>query len=114
LADKLERLVVASRLIVLVEQSVEDGPFGRHAGEQGGGGFQASVDNVMAEAARLLLREIIQEQPETKPAVTISLPDPLLGAWRDDVDLLYEIVAHAMKNREDQPGRLSPSEQGPA
>jgi hypothetical protein len=70
----------------------------------------ASVDDAMAEAARLLLRQINEGPPETKPAVTVPSPDPLLGAWRYDVELPDEIVTHAMKNREDQPWRLSPGE----
>lgn len=70
----------------------------------------ASVDAAMAEAARLLLREMTQGRLEPKPVAADTSPDPLLGAWRDDADLLDEIVEHAMKNREEQPWRLSPSE----
>ncbi len=66
----------------------------------------ASVDAAMAEAARLLLREIRQEQSQA----TDTSPDPLLGAWREDADLLDEIVEHAMKVREERPWRLAPGE----
>jgi hypothetical protein len=41
----------------------------------------ASVDDAMAEAARLLLRTITQE-PKPAPAKTAP-SDPLLGIWRD-------------------------------
>ena len=70
----------------------------------------SSIDAAMAEAARLLLREIRQERSEKDADVADASPDPLLGAWRDDADLLDEIVEHAMKNREEQPWRASPSE----
>jgi Arc/MetJ-type ribon-helix-helix transcriptional regulator len=69
----------------------------------------ASVDDAMAEAARLLLRQVNQERPEPKPADDAP-PDPLFGSWREDADLLDEIVDHAMKNRREQPLRLSPGE----
>jgi Arc/MetJ-type ribon-helix-helix transcriptional regulator len=70
----------------------------------------ASVDDAMAEAARLLLREIQQGQSHPTPLVAEASPDPLLGAWREDADLLDEIVEHAMKVREERPWRLAPSE----
>jgi Arc/MetJ-type ribon-helix-helix transcriptional regulator len=70
----------------------------------------ASVDAAMAEAAQLLLHKINNGLPESKPVAGDASPDPLLGAWRDDADLLDEIVEHAMKNREEQPWRLSPGE----
>jgi Arc/MetJ-type ribon-helix-helix transcriptional regulator len=70
----------------------------------------ASVDDAMAEAARLLLRQVNQERPELKPTGTDAPPDPLFGMWREDADLLDEIVDHAMKNRREQPWRLSPGE----
>lgn len=68
----------------------------------------ASVDDAMAEAARLLLREIQQEQPAA--TVATASPDPILGAWREDADLLDEIVEHAMRVREERPWRLAPGE----
>jgi Arc/MetJ-type ribon-helix-helix transcriptional regulator len=73
-------------------------------------GLFASVDDAMAKAARLLLQEISQKSVEAKPDLSTTSPDPLLGAWRDDADLLDEIVEHAMKNRQERPRRLSPSE----
>jgi Arc/MetJ-type ribon-helix-helix transcriptional regulator len=76
----------------------------------------ASVDDAMAEAARLLLREIKLGQP--KPMATDASPDPLLGvgrdvagtgsigAMRDAADELDEIVADAMKRRKEEPWRV--------
>jgi Arc/MetJ-type ribon-helix-helix transcriptional regulator len=69
-----------------------------------------SVDAAMAEAARMLLREIQQEQSQPTPTVPDVSPDPLLGAWREDADLLDEIVEHAMRVREERPWRLAPGE----
>jgi hypothetical protein len=43
-------------------------------------------------------------------AVAEASPDPLLGAWRDDADLLDDIVEHAMKVREQRPWRLAAGE----
>lgn len=74
------------------------------------GGRFASVDDAMAEAARLLLRQIQQTQSQPTPTVPRASHDPLLGAWREDADLLDEIVEHAMKIREERPWRLTPVE----
>ena len=73
-------------------------------------GHFASVDDAMAEAARLLLRQIKQGQLEPKPTASDASSDPLFGLWREDAALLDEIVDHAMKNRREQRWRLSPSE----
>jgi Arc/MetJ-type ribon-helix-helix transcriptional regulator len=73
-------------------------------------GHFASVDDAMAEAARLLLRQIEQGQWEPKPAPSDTSPDPLFGLWREDAAVLDEIVDHAMKNRREQSCRSSPSE----
>jgi Arc/MetJ-type ribon-helix-helix transcriptional regulator len=62
----------------------------------------ASLDDAMAEAARLLLREIRQEPQH---AIAGETPDPLLGVWRDAPDELDEIVADAMKKRQEEPWR---------
>jgi Arc/MetJ-type ribon-helix-helix transcriptional regulator len=70
----------------------------------------ASVDDAMAEAARLLLRQIQHTPSQQTPTVPQASPDPLLGAWREDAELLDEIVEHAMKVREERPWRLAPSE----
>lgn len=70
----------------------------------------ASVDDAMAEAARLLLREIQQTPSQPTAMMSQASPDPLLGTWREDADLLDEIVEHAMKVREERPWRLAPGE----
>ena len=62
-------------------------------------GHFASVDDAMTRAASLLLQELDQEQGRAKPAAEPP-SDPLLGAWREDADLLDEIVEHAMKVRD--------------
>ena len=72
-------------------------------------GHFASVDDAMTRAATLLLQELDQEQVQAKPAAEPP-SDPLLGAWREDADMLDEIVEHAMKVREERPWRLAPGE----
>jgi Arc/MetJ-type ribon-helix-helix transcriptional regulator len=72
-------------------------------------GHFASVDEAMTKAASLLLEQLNHEQAQAKPA-TQRPADPLLGAWREDADLLDEIVEHAMKVREERPWRLAPGE----
>lgn len=65
----------------------------------------ASVDDAMAEAARLLLRELDAQVP---PAADIANPGlGSIGALREDADLLDQAVEHAMKVREERPWRLS-------
>ncbi len=65
----------------------------------------ASVDDAMAEAARLLLRKIEQKPPRPGAA-----SPPLLGSMRDAADELDEIVAEAMKRRREGPWRTIPGE----
>jgi Arc/MetJ-type ribon-helix-helix transcriptional regulator len=65
----------------------------------------ASVDDAMAEAARLLLRELARLPQTAKDAGNSDLGS--IGALRDDADLLDQAVEHAMKVREDRPWRLS-------
>jgi Arc/MetJ-type ribon-helix-helix transcriptional regulator len=75
-------------------------------------GRYASLDAAMTEAATLLVQRLEQEQAQAKPsaAATDTPPDPLFGTWREDAELLDEIVDHAMKNRREQFWRLSSSE----
>jgi Arc/MetJ-type ribon-helix-helix transcriptional regulator len=61
----------------------------------------ASIDDAMAEAARLLLRET-RQTPQNGNATE---PDPLLGSMPDAADELDAIVADAMKARREQPWR---------
>lgn len=65
----------------------------------------ASVDDAMAEAARLLLRQESQPPQPAKTAGATGLGS--IGAMRDDADLLDQAVEHAMKVREERPWRLS-------
>src|SRR5437762_2912218 len=74
-------------------------------------GWFASVDDAMAEAVRLLLRELGPAQPQAKPAGDPSNPGlALVGALQDDADWLDQAVEHAMKVREGRPWRLNPGE----
>jgi Arc/MetJ-type ribon-helix-helix transcriptional regulator len=59
----------------------------------------ASVDDAMAAAARLLLREINRTLPEPKSPASDASPDRLLGIWHDAAEELDEIVADAMRRR---------------
>jgi Arc/MetJ-type ribon-helix-helix transcriptional regulator len=63
----------------------------------------ATVDDAMAEAARLLLREISQGQPNAAGMGSI-------GAMREAADELDEIVADPMKRRRKEPWRVIPGE----
>jgi Arc/MetJ-type ribon-helix-helix transcriptional regulator len=67
----------------------------------------ASVDDAMAEAARLLLRTIGEEP---KPRETAAPHDPLLGIWRDAPEEIDEIVAEAIERRREEPWRPIPGE----
>jgi Arc/MetJ-type ribon-helix-helix transcriptional regulator len=69
------------------------------------GGHFASLDDAMAEAARLLLRDL-----KHRPQPPAADDDPILGMWRDDAELIDQIVDDAMRNRREQPWRLTPSE----
>jgi Arc/MetJ-type ribon-helix-helix transcriptional regulator len=64
----------------------------------------ASVDDAMAEAARLLLRELDRWQPE--PEGNASAPGlGSIGAMRDSADELDEIVADAYRKRREETWR---------
>lgn len=66
----------------------------------------ASVDEAMAEAARLLLRELSRKQPVPPPAdAGDESPDPFLGLMRDDAELMDEIVADAYRRRREDKWR---------
>jgi Arc/MetJ-type ribon-helix-helix transcriptional regulator len=60
----------------------------------------ASVDDAVAEAWRSFQRH------RPRPASGQGL----IGALREDAELLDQIVEHAMKVREERPFRLAPSE----
>jgi Arc/MetJ-type ribon-helix-helix transcriptional regulator len=66
----------------------------------------ASLDDAMAQAARLLLRDLDQK-PQASPTsdTTDPGPDPILGCMRDDAELMDEIVADAYRLRRDESWR---------
>ena len=65
-----------------------------------------SVDDAMAEAARLLLRELDRGQQAKPPGESNDLgPDPFLGSMRDAADELDEIVADAYRKRREETWR---------
>ena len=63
----------------------------------------ASIDDAMAEAARLLLGKLSQGQPLSKPpAGNAGIPGlGSIGAMRDAADELDEIVADAYRKRQE-------------
>lgn len=67
----------------------------------------ASIDDAMAEAVRLLLRELNQRPTPATPPVGEgdSVPDPILGLMRDDAELMDEIVADAYRHRREDKWR---------
>ncbi len=69
------------------------------------GGHFASLDDAMAAAARLLLRDL-----KHRPQPPAANPDPLLGSMSDHAELMDQIVEDAMRHREQQPWRLTPGE----
>ena len=62
----------------------------------------SSVDDAMAEAARLLIRELDQVRIPPQADGDDLATDPILGLMRDDIELIDEIVADAYRVR--QPG----------
>jgi Arc/MetJ-type ribon-helix-helix transcriptional regulator len=73
------------------------------------GGLFASVDDAMAEAARLLLHNLANDRRQVTHT-TEDLADPILGSMREDAALMDEIVEQAMWNRQHQPWRLPADE----
>lgn len=76
-------------------------------------GHFASEEDAIAEAVRLLRYQLSQRAIPTSAAgqhVAAKTSDPVLGAMRDAADEMDEIVAEAMRHREQQPWRLSSSE----
>ena len=68
-------------------------------------GHFASVDEAMAEAARLLLRNLKPSRQPLPPASGDNLHDPVLGCMRDDAELMDEIVADAYRHRQEETWR---------
>jgi putative addiction module CopG family antidote len=72
-------------------------------------GHFTSADAAIAEAVRLLRRQLTQAAA-TGPAAGGPGADPVLGAMRDAADEMDEVVADAVRQREQQPWRLSSGE----
>ncbi len=68
-------------------------------------GHFASVDEAMAEAARLLLREMKFTHSGAATNSNDQPIDPVLGCMRADADLMDEIVADAYRQRREEPWR---------
>ena len=76
-------------------------------------GHFSSEDDAIAEAVRLLQRQLVQAGTTALAAgqpTAATLPDPVLGAMRNAAEDMDEIVADAMSHRQQQPWRLSPGE----
>jgi Arc/MetJ-type ribon-helix-helix transcriptional regulator len=72
------------------------------------GGRFASEDELVAEAVRWFLQHAdLKQQVALGPVIR---PDSFIGSMRDAADELDEIVASAMRDRREQPWRLSPVE----
>lgn len=66
----------------------------------------ATVADAMAEAARLLLRELDRGRQDASPERTSDVgPDLFLGCLRDSADELDEIVADAYRKRSEDKWR---------
>ena len=65
-------------------------------------GHFASVDDALAEAWRSFRRH--------RPPAALIPGTGLIGALRDDAELLDQAVEHAMTVREERPWRLAPGE----
>jgi Arc/MetJ-type ribon-helix-helix transcriptional regulator len=67
-------------------------------------GHFASVNDAMAEAARLLLCTLTQKREQLSSAARAndSATDPILGLMRNDADLKDEIVADAYRQRREE------------
>jgi len=63
------------------------------------GGHFASLDDAMAEAARLLIRDL-KQRPQPPAEDTDSGPDPIMGLWSDCTDEIDQIVTDAYHQRQ--------------
>ena len=70
------------------------------------GGRFASVDDAMAEAVRLLLREAEPKIPAPAPGEAVEIgPDLFLGSLRDDAEFMDEIVTDVYRSRREETWR---------
>lgn len=63
------------------------------------------MDEAMAEAVRLLLRELNLGSQPSSAAQAESKPDRVLGCMREDAELMDEIVADAYRHRREETWR---------
>jgi len=68
-------------------------------------GHFASMDEAIAEAARLLLRALKLDHSGPPPVRDDNPPDPVLGCMREDAELMDEIVADAYRHRREETWR---------
>ena len=68
-------------------------------------GHFASLEEAMAEAARLLVRELNLGHRPSPPARDETHPDPVLGCMREDAELMDEIGADAYRHRREETWR---------
>jgi len=68
-----------------------------------------SLSGLSPEQIEQLRRELESTAAAT-PAASQPDHDPILGMWRDDAELIDQIVDDAMRNRREQPWRLTTSE----
>jgi hypothetical protein len=82
----------------------------RYVHDQVQAGLYPTEDEVITDA---LERHRQAQQPPATPAISGPMPGSelgLIGALRDDAELLDQAVEHAMKVREERPWRLAPGE----
>ena len=67
-----------------------------------------SIATLSPQQMQRLYRELETKMAEAKPSP--SADDPLLGSASDHAELMDQIVEDAMRNREQQPWRLTSGE----
>jgi Arc/MetJ-type ribon-helix-helix transcriptional regulator len=68
----------------------------------------ASADEMVNKLVREYNQRIRQQTSHTDEAD--ATPDPLMGIWQDYAEEMDEIVADAMKRRNEEPWRVIPGE----
>lgn len=63
-----------------------------------------------ASAAAMIDRLVLEDAQRHPPVAASSSSQGLIGALRDDAELLDQAVEHVMKVREERPWRLTPGE----
>jgi Arc/MetJ-type ribon-helix-helix transcriptional regulator len=68
----------------------------------------ASADEMVNKLVREYSQRIRQQPPHADEID--ATPDPLMGIWQDYAEEMDEIVADAMKRRNEEPWRVIPGE----